>query len=388
MSGSAKKASGVKYIEYTIPSEIKRRSMEIKENSFSNKEENNVNLDNLNMTFSNNNINDETSNENMLPSIEEELKKSEEDKNYKLEHFFTPSKKSEIKPLQVINTSRSALKKSEQKLTASPVDINTIDPSSDSFISDFSLYLKKNKLSIVNNEPFELDEASSNVFSSYKFWQLFIQYLFIQNKEKTIPIMKLIVLITKCLSYTNNEEEGKEPFTLYMNKILKEKYSKEDREKYDDAIKSFYQFNNKEVLNSKNKKMCVTKEEVDEYRYELVLRNKYDLTVKNEERFAYGTTKRNKDLFDESKVVIENIPSFSMKGSTKDKSENEEIIDTSTSSCTNKRKTSRNQSKKKEKIEEKESDEEEEEEHKKKEETKKKAGSKRTKSINKKKKKK
>ena len=184
--------------------------------------------------------------------------------------------------------------------------------------------------------------------------------------------MKLIVLITKCLSYTNNEEEGKEPFTLYINKLLKEKYSKEDREKYDDAIKSFYQFNNKDILNSKNKKMCVTKEEVDEYRYELVLRNKYDLVVKNEGRFAYGTTKRNKEFFDESKVVIENIPSFSMKGSTNDKSENEEIIDTSTSSCANKRKTSRNQSKKKEKIEDKES-EEEEEDHKKKEDNKKKA---------------
>lgn len=390
MSGSSKKAPGVKYIEYTIPSEIKRRSLELnerKENDIlSNKEENNVNLDNLNMTFSNNNINDETSNENVLPSIEEEFKKKEEDNNYKLEHFFTPSKKSAIQRIQVINTSRSALKR-EKVLTASQVDINTVDPSSDSFISDFSLYLKKNKLSIVSNEPFELDEASSNVFFSYKFWQFFIQYLFIQNKEKTIPIMKLIVLITKCLSYTNNEEEGKEPFTLYINKLLKEKYSKEDREKYDDAIKSFYQFNNKDILNSKNKKMCVTKEEVDEYRYELVLRNKYDLVVKNEGRFAYGTTKRNKEFFDESKVVIENIPSFSMKGSTNDKSENEEIIDTSTSSCANKRKTSRNQSKKKEKIEDKES-EEEEEDHKKKEDNKKKAGSKRAKSINKKKKKK
>ena len=83
MSGSSKKAPGVKYIEYTIPSEIKRRSLELnerKENDIlSNKEENNVNLDNLNMTFSNNNINDETSNENVLPSIEEELKKKEED---------------------------------------------------------------------------------------------------------------------------------------------------------------------------------------------------------------------------------------------------------------------------------------------------------------------
>ena len=105
--------------------------------------------------------------------------------------------------------------------------------------------------------------------------------------------------------------------------------------------------------------MCVTKEEMNEYRYELVLRNKYELVVKNEARFAYGTNKRNKELFDESKVVIENIPSFSMKGN--DKSENEELIDTSTSSSTNKRK--RNQRKK--------------------EDTKKKAGSKITKSINK-----
>ena len=104
MSGSSKKAPGVKYIEYTIPSEIKRRSLELnerKENDIlSNKEENNVNLDNLNMTFSNNNINDETSNENVLPSIEEEFKKKEEDNNYKLEHFFTPSKKSAIQRIQ------------------------------------------------------------------------------------------------------------------------------------------------------------------------------------------------------------------------------------------------------------------------------------------------
>ena len=109
--------------------------------------------------------------------------------------------------------------------------------------------------------------------------------------------------------------------------------------------------------------MCVTKEEVNDYRYELVLRNKYELVVKTEGQFAYGTNRRNKDLFDESKVVIENSPSFSMKGN--DKSENEELIDTSASSSTNKRK--RNQRKKKE--------------------TKKKAGRKKTKSNNKKKKK-
>ena len=127
--------------------------------------------------------------------------------------------------------------------------------------------------------------------------------------------------------------------------------------------KLFNQFNNKELLNSKNKKMCVTQEEVNDYRYELVLRNKYELVVKTEGQFAYGTNRRNKDLFDESKVVIENIPSFSMKGN--DKSENEELIDTSASSSTNKRK--RNQRKKKE--------------------TRKKAGRKKTKSNNKKKKK-
>ena len=89
------------------------------------------------------------------------------------------------------------------------------------------------------------------------------------------------------------------------------------------------------ILSSKKiKKMSVktpprqvTKEDIELYKYELIMRNKVDLVINNANSFAFGTSKRKDPLLNTSRVVVENMQSFSLLQNNE--KEKEEIIDTS-----------------------------------------------------------
>lgn len=284
-------------------------------------------------------------------------RKQSTDKNNK-DNSPSTQKKEEVKKLMEQLKPLSNQKKSMKKETVEEEGRLNEDKSDDSMkidneITQFGQYLEDNKIQILNNEPIQLEENSEKLFTTIDFWKKFITYIILRtekNQEK-IPISKVFELSLKCLSYKTHTKDEVLSFPDFFYDTIVTNYSSEEISNFlsekkiegnlsKENISTLFPSDKEEkkeddLLSSKKIKKKsvevqprqVTKEDIELYKYELIMRNKVDLVINTANSFAFGTSKRKDSLLNKNKVVVENMQSFSLLQNNE--KEKEEIIDTS-----------------------------------------------------------
>ena len=256
----------------------------------------------------------------------------------------------QLRPLS--NQKKSKKKELPEEESKKNEDKNDDTMKVDNEMTQFGQYLEDNKIKILNNEPIQLEENSENLFTTIDFWKKYIAYIIFltQKKEEKIPISKIFELSLKCLSYKTHTKDEVLSFPDFFYDTIVTNYSSEEisnfltkkniegnlskenistlfptvKEKKEDSILSSKKIKKKSV---KTPPRQVTKEDIELYKYELIMRNKVDLVINNANSFAFGTSKRKDPLLNTSRVVVENMQSFSLLQNNE--KEKEEIIDTS-----------------------------------------------------------
>ena len=305
------------------------------------------------------------------------------------------------------------------------ISLSNIEVTKSNFIHDFSNFLNKMDIKIVNNFPVSLKEKNKHYFQQTNFWLLIMNYLFFQNNS--LSLYTIISLLEQCILWSTDlnlenfnsiKERIKEYLNsnhtledlskfLFMNKL---KNIDDIFEKYENGIKN-RDMNFKEIkisnLNlSKNEEMkcncelCINddacirkvseinKRKINEvknenliYKREIEHISEYDQSLNNisnnQELFYKGKSKKNTAVFSKSKTIfsensnleynlinkIKNLDSRHLEEEEKDDVFKEKTYKNISKNKSNKNKNENKKEKEKDDLDKKEIDKEEDEEN-------------------------
>ena len=154
-------------------------------------------------------------------------------------HREASSKKSNH--IQVINLSKSKSKEkvlstkkeeiAEPILPPHMININEIKEEAQTFIDDFTQFLKQENLCIRNDELYELDSPSQSLYENVLFWKFLILYLSKRAKERKdiqLSMLYLIRLTNRAISYIKGDDDAITSFKELVCEIIRDNFKPED----------------------------------------------------------------------------------------------------------------------------------------------------------------